>query len=87
MEKTSDNFRNPSGNAGYIEKAKDPQERSRALNSMSRLYMADNLAQANIKSVGIHLVKINNPMGRLKTRQRAGVNYMGVEAASPTNPE
>ena len=34
-----------------------------------------------------HLVKINNPMVRLKPRHKAGINNMRVEATSPTNPK
>ena len=48
--------------------------------------MDENPAQANIQDVGINLVKQNSTMGRYKIRQKAGVNFIGAESASPNNP-
>ena len=41
---------------------------------MSRPDTAENLAQENIQGVVIHLVKINNPIGRIQPHQRMGAN-------------
>ena len=87
LDKFANNFRNHYKNVGDIEKSKDPQEWSGALKSLPISDTDERLTQSNIQGVGIHLVKINKPMGRLQTRQMAGVNYMGGESASPTNPE
>ena len=55
-----------------------------ALKRLSRSGTAENTAQANIQGVEINLVK---KPGRCYTRQEAGVNIIGGEAVSPTNPE
>ena len=56
------------------EKARDPQERNGSIKRISGLDTYEKPAQANIQGVGIHLVKINNPMGRCNSHQKAGVH-------------
>ena len=41
-------------------------------------------SHANIQVIGIHLVKINNPMSRIQPRQRASVNLQ--EENPPRRP-
>ena len=53
-------------NVRIIDKVKEPQEQSVALKSLSRPDTAEKSVQANTQCVGIHLVKIINPMGRYR---------------------
>ena len=48
LDRFSDKFRNPYNCFGDIEKAKDLQERSGALKSLSRVDAAENPVQENI---------------------------------------
>ena len=57
-----------------------------SLKRLSRSGTAENPAQANIQGVEINLVK-KTIKGRCYTRQEVGVNIIGGEAVSLTNPK
>ena len=86
LEKNSNIFGTSSKNFRDIEKPKDSQEHSGALDRLSRLDISEKPVQVNIQGGELHRVK-KNKMGRCNPRQKAGVNYMGGEADSPTDPE
>ena len=55
---------------------------------MSRSYMAEKPAQANIQCVVMHLVKINKTkLGRFQLLKKAGVNFTVGESAFSVNLE
>ena len=56
---------------------RDPQERSGALERMSRSDMDEKPVQENIQGVGIYLVKKNNPLVRCQLHHKACVNTKG----------
>ena len=53
----SDHLRTPSKNVGDIKKEEEPWEKNRSLKRLFRLEMDENIAQANIQVVRIHLIK------------------------------
>ena len=87
LGKSANNFGNPFENVGYVDKPKDPQERSGSIKIMSRSDTSERPYQANIQGFVIHLVKLKKINGHMPAAPEGGCKRMGGEADSPTNPE